>query len=111
MARRRSERVADLLKKEVSKVIEGDLKDPEIGFVTITGVRVSEDLRHARVLVSVLGDDDVGEKSLGALTRARGYIRLLVGRRVRLRFTPEITFKLDRGSPLVLTEGIDEENP
>lgn len=110
MKTRRSERVADLLRREVCKIIEEDLKDPELGFVTVTGVRVSADLKHAKVLVSVLGDEEARKKSLAALTRARGYIRLLIGRRVRLRFTPEISFRFDRMSGIILTEDTDEES-
>jgi len=109
VASRRSERVADLLQREISRVIGEDLKDPEVGFVTVTGVRVSDDLKHAKVLVSVLGDEKSSEKSLAALGRARGYIRFLIGQRVRLRFTPEISFRTDKALTFIPGEEIDEE--
>ncbi len=103
--------MADLLKREVSKIIEEDLKDPQIGFVTITGMKVTDDLRLAEVLVSVLGDEEARKRSLEALTRARGYVRRLIGQRVRLRFTPEIRFRFDNIPPFISTEGIDGEKP
>lgn len=109
VASRRSERVADLLQREISRVIGEDLKDPEVGFVTVTGVRVSDDLKHAKVLVSVLGDQERRERSLAALSRAKGYIRFLIGQRVRLRFTPEISFRTDKALTFIPGEEVDEE--
>lgn len=111
MTGRRSQRVAELLKEEVSKIVGGELKDPWIGFVTITGVTVSEDLRRARFLVSVLGNEEARNRSLEGLSRAKGYIRRLIGERVRLRYVPDIGFELDQSPFLGVTGGQDEDKP
>lgn len=92
---KRSERVADLIRREVSKIIEHDLKDPRIGFVTVTAVRITDDLQQATVLVTHLGDDEARRKSLDALQHARKHIRQLLGRRVRLKYIPELRFGYD----------------
>ncbi|RKO66324.1 30S ribosome-binding factor RbfA [Desulfofundulus salinus] len=91
----RPERLAEIIKKEVSDMLRDELKDPRIGFVTITGVEVSPDLRYARIFFSVLGSEEEAKASLEALNRARGYVRSELGRRIRLRYAPEISFKLD----------------
>ena len=72
-----------------------ELKDPRIGFVTLTSVDVADDLSHAKVYVSVLGTEEEGNASLDALNRAAGFIRSEIGKRVRLRHTPSIVFKYD----------------
>jgi len=92
---RRSTRVGDLLQKEVSHIVLQELKDPRIGFVTVTGVSVSDDLRHAKVFVSVMGDSEEVKRTVEGLKSATGYIQACIGRRVKLRYTPEITFRLD----------------
>ncbi|MBE3587097.1 MAG: 30S ribosome-binding factor RbfA [Thermoanaerobacteraceae bacterium] len=92
----RPERLGEIIKEEVSQMLRDELKDPRIGFVTITGVEVSTDLRHARIFVSVYGSDEEQKASMEALNRAQGYVRSELGRRIRLRHTPEITFKLDK---------------
>lgn len=91
----RIERLQEFLKTEVSQIIQQELKDPRIGFVSITDVAVSEDLRHARVFVSVLGDDDAKAQTMAGLHSAQGFIRAEVAKRMRTRYTPEIAFKLD----------------
>lgn len=98
IAGRRQERLADLIRGEVAEMIARDLKDPRIGFTTVTRVEVSADLRHARVLVSVLGNEEVQQASLEGLSSAAGYVRHEIGRRLRLRRTPELIFALDRGA-------------
>jgi ribosome-binding factor A len=92
---KRAERVGDLIKKEVSQIIQHELKDPGIGFVTITGVEVSDDLKHARIFFSVLGDQKAKEESSTALKRACGFVQHEIGRRLKLRYTPEICFLFD----------------
>lgn len=92
---RRAERLADQIRVEVAEMIAAELKDPRIGFATVTGVNMSADLRHARLAVSVLGSADAQQKSLEGLNSAVGYIRHELGRRLRLRRTPELTFVLD----------------
>ncbi len=91
----RQDRVGDLVKREIAQIIEHELKDPGIGFVTLTGVKMSGDLRQARVFYSVLGDQDSKERSAAALGRARGFVQREIGRRLRLRYTPEISFCFD----------------
>lgn len=95
MAKHRASRLGETLKEEISQMIREELKDPRIGFVTVTSVEVAEDLGHAKVFVSVLGDSQQSKESLEALNRAAGFIRNEIGRRIRLRYTPEITFKYD----------------
>jgi ribosome-binding factor A len=88
-------RVQDLMREEISSIIRRDVKDPGIGFVTILEIKMSDDLRRAKVFCSIYGDDETKEKTIAALKRSRGYIRHLLGQRVKLRYTPEITFLLD----------------
>ena len=88
----RLRRVADLIRAEISDMILKDLKDPRIGFTSITRVRVSADLRHARVYVSVLGDAAKVKSAMAGLKSASGYIRRELGSRVRLRNVPELKF-------------------
>jgi ribosome-binding factor A len=91
----RPERLAEAIKKEISELLRDELKDPRIGFVSITSVEVSKDLRYANVFASVFGDPAVQSASIEALQKAHGFIRGELGKRIRLRYTPEITFKLD----------------
>jgi ribosome-binding factor A len=94
---RRHDRLADQIRTEVAGMVEGELKDPRIGFVTVTHVDLSPDLSHARVLVSVLGSEEERAESLAGLASAAGYVRREVAQRLRLRRSPEIVFVLDRG--------------
>jgi len=95
MAKFRVGRVGEQIKKELSQILQMELKDPRIGFVTLTGVDVTNDLSQATVYLSVLGDDSQKEETLKALAKAQGFIRSELGRRVRLRHTPELIFKFD----------------
>jgi ribosome-binding factor A len=92
---KRSEKVADLIQKEISQMLVKTLKDPRIGFVTITRVAVSEDCRMARVFFSVMGTLTERERSTKGLDSAKGYVRKELGRRMGLRYTPEIMFQFD----------------
>lgn len=92
----RSERVSELILEEVSWVIRNEVKDPGVGFITLTRVDMTPDLRHASIYVSIMGGDRAKRRGLRALNRARGYIRSALGRRVRLKYLPEIRFVLDR---------------
>lgn len=94
MAGQRVERLREEIKKEASDIIR-KLKDPRVGFVTVTDVEVSGDLRHVKIFVSVYGDDHAKAETMEALTRATGYIRTEIGQRIRLRYTPEIQVKFD----------------
>lgn len=94
MAGQRVERVREEIKKEASDIIRR-LKDPRVGFVTVTDVEVSGDLRHVKVFVSVYGDEESQSETMMALSNATGFVRTEIGRRIRLRHTPEIQFKID----------------
>lgn len=92
----RYEKVAETLKKEISNIIHDELKDPRLGFITITRVELSQDLRYAKIFFSVLGKDEEYQKSKAALDSALGFIRRLIAQRVKLQFVPEIVFREDR---------------
>ncbi|MBS3984504.1 MAG: 30S ribosome-binding factor RbfA [Selenomonadales bacterium] len=94
MSQYRRERIKTLLKEAISDILR-EMKDPRIGFASITSVELSGDLRHLKVFVSVLGTEEEKSETEKALESASGYIRSEVGRRVELRFTPEIIFRLD----------------
>ncbi|MBB4823887.1 ribosome-binding factor A [Sporosarcina luteola] len=91
----RSNRVAEQMKKELGDIIGQKLKDPRIGFVTVTDVDVTGDLQQATVFISVLGSDYQKEETLKGLSKAKGFIRSEIGQRIRLRKTPEIDFAFD----------------
>lgn len=95
MTFKRSERVAGLLLEEISRIIQFELKDPRLGFVTVTAVRVTDDLKDAKVYCGILGERAAREETLGVLSSAAAFIRREVGQRCRLRFTPALTFHLD----------------
>jgi ribosome-binding factor A len=95
MEGKRSEKVADLIQKEISQMLVKSIKDPRIGFVTITKVTVSEDCRFAKIYFSVAGTEAERENSMRGLDSAKGYVRKELGRRIRLRYTPEIMFQFD----------------
>lgn len=91
----RANRIAEQMKKELGEIIGRKLKDPRIGFVTITDVEVSGDLQQAKIFLTVLGDEDNKEATLEGLKKAKGFIRSEIGTRIRLRKTPEIEFEWD----------------
>lgn len=95
MRQNRTDRLSDLLREEISSLIHKGLKDPRIGFVTVTRVVVSKDLRHAKVYFSAFGDQEAKNRSLQGLNSALGFIRGELGRRLDIRYVPEITFLLD----------------
>ena len=91
----RIEKLQELIKQEMSKMLLREIKDPRIGFVTVTDVEMTGDLREAKIYVSVMGDEKKVKDSLKGLQSALGFIRREIGKRIRLRFTPEISFALD----------------
>jgi ribosome-binding factor A len=97
MAGRRNERLAEEIREEVAQIVGGGMKDPRLGFVTITRVSLTGDMRTARVLVSILGTPKERAKSLGILRRAAGFVRRELGRRLNIRHTPEVLFVPDEG--------------
>ncbi len=92
---RRPHRVGGAIKEEISRLLLREIKDPRIGFVTITRVKVSKDLRFVKVYFSVLGDQSVRADSLTGLNSAKGFVRRELGRRLRLRYVPDIVFSFD----------------
>ena len=92
----RLQRVNQLIREEISHLIQRELKDPRLGFVTVTEVDVAKDLRTAKVYVSVLGSETQWQSSLQALGSARGFIRSWLLPRLRLRSVPHLTFHPDR---------------
>jgi ribosome-binding factor A len=94
---RRTERLAEEIREEVARIIGERLKDPRIGFVTVTRVALTADLRSARIQVGVLGDEAQRQRTLEGLTQASGFIRRELGQRIRLRHTPELAFSYDTG--------------
>lgn len=91
----RANRVAEQMKKELGDIIGQKIKDPRVGFVTVTDVEVTGDLQQAKIFVTVLGDDDKKRDTLMGLAKAKGFIRTEIGKRIRLRKTPELFFKFD----------------
>ena len=92
----RSVRVQVQLKRELSKILQEDLKDPRIGLATITRIDLTGDLRYARIYFSILGDEKAKISGIKGIESAAGYIRKLIGERLKLKYVPELSFKLDR---------------
>lgn len=92
---RRTDRVAEAIQELVAGLLVREIKDPRIGLITITGVRVSPDLRHARVFFSSLGDDEQRQRSLRGLRSAAGFVRGQIARQLNLRVAPEVVFEFD----------------
>ena len=105
-------RVNESVRQVLSEAV-GELKDPRIGFVTVTGVETSPDLRHARVYVSVFGSEESREDSLAGLEAAHGVLQSRLGRELRMKRTPQLAFEYDptveRG--VRMTQLIDELAP
>src|SRR5579859_8157360 len=92
----RMRRVDEAMRAVLSDAIATDLKDPRVGFVTVTGVKTSPDLRHARVYVSVLGTDPERAESLAGLRSAHGYLQRRLAAELTLKHTPALTFEYDQ---------------
>ena len=93
----RTERVQKLARQVLGDSIRS-LKDPRVGFVTVTRVRITADLRHARVAVSILGDADAQKESLAGLNSAKPVLRAELGRQMRMKYLPDLVFELDEGA-------------
>lgn len=92
----RADKVSRTLMKEISQIIHDEIKDPRLGFITITDVELTQDLRFAKVYLSILGSSEQEKQTLSILKHATGFIRMLIGQRIELHFVPEIVFKIDR---------------
>jgi ribosome-binding factor A len=97
MPTRRQIQVAEEIQQIISVLLQRELKDPGIGFVSITQVDVTQDLKYARVHVSIMGSEEEKRDTMAALERARGFIRREIASRMSIRQVPEIQFRLDRG--------------
>lgn len=93
----RPERVGELIRQTVAAFLTSNVRDPRIGFVTVTGVEVSPDLAHARVRVSIMGAEQEKARSLEGLASAARFLRTQLAHELRLRTSPELRFELDRG--------------
>ena len=116
MSSRRQRQVGELLHEEISQLLQREVKDPRLGFVTVTGVDVSPDLRQARVYVTVLGDKEDAKKALAGLASAASYFRSILRHTLSLRYIPELTFKFDtsleQGMRIdALLDQIEHESP
>ena len=94
----RKDKVAEEIKREVSLIIQDELRDPRLGFITITRVELTPDLGFARISFSVYGDEKQWQDTQVGLDHACGFIRRILGERLKLRFVPEIAFKTDHSS-------------
>lgn len=94
----RHQRVEEMIRHELANILQFEMRDPRVRLATVQHLRVSRDLSHAEVGISMLGDEAEREDCVRVLERAKGFIRSTLARRVRLRMTPELVFKLDRGA-------------
>jgi ribosome-binding factor A len=94
---RRPEQMAETLRQVITEALAREVRDPRVGFVTVTGVLVSGDLSHARVMVSVVGDEGEKARALEGLQSAAGFLRSRAARALTTRSVPELHFELDRG--------------
>lgn len=95
MTVQRSERVKEQLKKEIGYIIQNNIKDPRLGMVTVTEAEVSADLRNAKVFISVYGSEEEKKQTMKILTKANGFIRSEIGKRIRMKHVPELLIKFD----------------
>lgn len=91
----RTDRVADRIREEIAEILTRRVKDPRIGFITVTAVEVSHDLRNAKVFVTVYGDEDHRKAGLKGVQSAARFIRGELGKRLQMKFTPELLFRED----------------
>jgi ribosome-binding factor A len=91
---KRSARVSDLIREEVADILLNKIKHKELGFVTVTGAKVSDDLRHATIYLSVLGTDDA-RKTLNKISSSSSFIRSELGKRLKVKYVPSLAFRID----------------
>jgi len=95
---RRSDRVSEAIRSELSEIIRREMRDPRVALATISRVELAGDLSHAVVGLSALGEEAERQAAIEAVTRARGFLRSQLAKRMRLRAVPELVFRLDRGA-------------
>lgn len=98
----RPDRVASEMREHISRIINEEIKDPRIGFVTVTNVEITPDLRNAKIFFSSLGGKEEKEQAAEGLNSAAGYIRKLLGERMRFKFMPELLFRLDESTEYII---------
>ena len=109
--------MAALIKEMIAGALTGKVKDPRVGFVTVTSVSVPRDVSVATIMISVLGGEEEKEAALEGMASAKGFLRTIIARKLDLRVAPELRFKLDRGLEYaarideLLAEGMDNEPP
>ncbi|NOZ54232.1 MAG: 30S ribosome-binding factor RbfA [Gammaproteobacteria bacterium] len=91
----RTDRIADQIQRELAGIIQKNVKDPRVGMVTITAVQVSKELEYARIYFTVLGGEDAKKSTMTGLTKAAGFLRREIAKRLKLRNTPELQFQYD----------------
>ncbi|MGX0165184.1 ribosome-binding factor A [Staphylococcus capitis] len=96
MSNMRAERVGEQMKKEIMDIVNNKVKDPRVGFLTITDVELTNDLSHAKVYLTVLGSNKEIDNTFKALEKAKGFIKSELGSRMRLRIIPDLTFEYDK---------------
>lgn len=96
MSIRRRRQIASILREEISEIIQREMKDPRLGFVTVTRVDISTDISNAKVMVSVYGGEEEQRQTIDALDHATGYIRKLLAPRLSMRSIPQLQFQLDQ---------------
>ncbi len=98
MTVKRTDRLSQLIKEQAGEIILKEMKDPRIriGFVTVTGAEVTPDLRQVKIYVSIFGDEKQREECMKALENSKGFFRSELGKRIRMRYTPEVIFKFDK---------------
>lgn len=99
---RRQDRVAALIQRELSEIIQRSVKDPRVAFCTVTQAEVSPDLKYVDVKVSVIGDEAQKQKTLAGLKSAAGFLRREIGKRLTLRYSPELRFAIDQSADYLL---------
>ncbi|MFI5304635.1 MAG: 30S ribosome-binding factor RbfA [Nitrospiria bacterium] len=104
---KRADRVGEAIKAEIANILSRKIKDPRVGFVTVTSVQVSDDLRTAKVYIAP-SIQNSGEVELNNLSRTSGFIRRELGRALQLRYIPELIFKLESDSPLKVLELLEQ---
>jgi len=114
----RTDRISEEIKKELGSIIQHELKDPRLpDFTSVVSVSVSKDLRHAKIRISVLGDETQKKNAIEGLTSASGFIRKELGRRIKIRYIPELHFELDNSIEhgvyisRLINEVVKNENP
>ena len=96
MSNMRAERVGEQMKQEIMDIVYNKVKDPRVGFLTITDVELTNDLSHAKVYLTVLGSNKEIDNTFKALEKAKGFIKSELGSRMRLRIIPDLTFEYDK---------------